>query len=135
MSWDTALPGRLLANETIAELIGREDGVASIDWDVRRPGAPVPALVLQIISDARPQNHDGLDGVWWSRVQLRTLANERAMAKALGEAAIAALVPAGEFEGTTFLRGFVDAVRGAGEQGETRYLYGDTIDFILWHTN
>lgn len=135
MSWDTTLPGRLLANEAIAELIGREQGVASIDWDVRRPGAPVPALVLQIVTDSRPQNHDGFDGVWPSRVQLRTLALDRMTATSLREAAIAALVEPGEFEGSTFLRGYVDAVRSAGEQGETRWLFGEIIDFILWHTN
>ena len=138
MSWDSTLRGRLLGDATIAATIGSEAGVASIDWDVRRPNAPLPGIVLQVISDGRPQNHDGFDGVWWSRVQLRTQALDRATATALREAAIATLVEPGEFASdsgvTTFMRGFVDAVRGATVQSETRTVFGELTDFILWHT-
>lgn len=134
MTWDTTLRDRLLGDATIAATIGSEAGVASIDWDVRRPNAPLPGIVLQTISDGRPQTHDGFDGVWWSRVQVRTLALDRATAATLREAAIATLVAPGEFETVTFLRGFVDLVRNATEQSETRTVFGDLTDLILWHT-
>ena len=143
MSWEIALRGRLLADADVLALVGRhpDDQAPSIDWTLRREGAPLSALVLQIISDARPQNNDGFDAVWPSRVQLGVLAADRAGVIALREAAICALVPAGEYAagsgGATqwvwFERARVDLIRDDGGKTTPSFVHRDTVDFIFWH--
>lgn len=133
MTWEEALVARLTGDAATLALIGSIDGVPSIAWDLLPEAMPHPGIVLQTISDARPQTHDGFDGFRSTRVQVRTLAADKAPAVALREAAIAALVPAGVFGGVTFLRGFVDAVRGAGSWTSPGYVFGDIADLIIWH--
>lgn len=135
MSLEEALRKRLQADPGPGALVGvhSEDGGKSVDWTVRRQGAPLPAYVLETITDARPQTHDGFDGIRPTRVQVSCLAANKTAAVALREAAIAALVPAGTFAGVQFDRARVDAVRDLGAQTETGFIHREAIDFIFWH--
>jgi hypothetical protein len=135
VSWETALRRRLLDDPAAAALVGTDpdDQGKSIDWTVRRQGAPLPAYVLQVISDPRPQTHDGFDAVRPSRGQVDCLALDRATVVAMREAAIAVLVPAGEFSGVWFDRARVDAVRDLGAKTGADFVHRDSIDFIFWH--
>lgn len=128
MSWETATTGRLLGAPAVAALVGTR-----VDWTVRQQGAPLPAIVLELITDPRPQTHDGPDSIRWSRVRAKCLAETRAGAVALREATIPALVPAGEFGGVWFDNSYVDQVRDLGGDTETGFVHCDGVDFILWH--
>ena len=135
MSFEAALRTRLQDDGAISGLVGvhPDDGAKSIDWTVRRQGAPLPAVVLETISDARPQTHDGFDGIRPTRVQVSCLAGDKTTAVELREAAIGALVPAGTFSRVQFDRARVDAVRDLGRQTDTGFIHREAIDFIFWH--
>lgn len=128
MSWEAAAAGRLLDAPAVATIVGQR-----VDWTRRPQGAPLPAIVLELISDPRPQTHDGADSIRWSRVRAKCLAETRAGAISLREAVIAALVPAGAFGGVWFDNSYVDQVRDLGGDTETGFVECDAVDFILWH--
>ncbi len=128
MSWEAATAGRLLDAPAVEQLVGMR-----VDWTVRPQGAPLPAIVLELITDPRPQTHDGDDSIRWSRVRAKCLAETRAGAIALREAVIAALVPAGEFGGVWFDNSYVDQVRDLGGDTEIGFVHCDGVDLIIWH--
>lgn len=133
MNWEQALRQRLLDDPGVAALVGSDGGIKSIDWTVRRQGAPLPAIVLQLISDPRPQTHDGFDSIRPSRVQMDVIGDDRGAVVALRDAGIAALVLAGTFEGIRFDRAKVDSVRDLGRLDNDIFRHRDSVDFIFWH--
>ncbi len=128
MSWETALVARLMADPAVFALTGD-----NIEWDERAPDAPLPAITLQTITDARPQNNDGFDPFWPTRVQVNCLARTKLEAAAVRDAAIAALVPYAEQDGTIFLRSFVDGGNSDAERTTTGRLCRERTDLIIWH--
>ena len=128
MSWESALVARLMNDADVYALTGR-----NIEWDDRAPDAPLPAIVLQTITDARPQNNDGFDPFWPTRVQVNCLARDKKTAVRLREAAIAVLVPAGEQGGVTFLQSFVDGGGSDAERPPTGRICRERTDLIIWH--
>lgn len=139
MSWEIALRWRLTSDPAVAALIGShpDDGLPSIEWGALRQGAQRPAVVLQLVSDARPITHDGFDSIRWSRVRASIQAETRAAVIALREAAIAALAPAGTFGPSggqvQFDRTEIDLVRDTGGSTDTGFVHADSVDFIVWH--
>lgn len=128
MGWEIATAGRLLGAPAVAAIVG-----TGVDWTVRPQGAGLPWIVLELISDPRPQTMDGPDPIRPSRVRVHCMASTRKGAIALREAAIAALVPAGEFGGVWFDNSYVDQVRDLGGDTELGFIHRDSIDFIIWH--
>ncbi len=128
MSWEAALVARLMAAPQVFALSGE-----NIEWDDRAPDAPLPAITLQTITDARPQNNDGFDAFWPTRVQVNCLAQTKSQAVALRRAAIAALVPYAEQDGTIFLRSFIDGGGSDAERQPTGRLCRERTDLIIWH--
>lgn len=135
MSWEVAVRERLLADLAVAGLAGRhpEDDGLSIDWGTLRQDAPRPGIVLKLAGDPRPQTHDGFDSIRPSRVRAAISAETRGAVVALREAAIAALVPAGEFSGVWFDRARIELVIDTGGPSVTGFVHADSIDFIFWH--
>lgn len=133
MSWETALRQRLIVDPAVDALIGKKGGAVSIDWTVRVPGAPMPAIVLTTISDPRPQTLEGLQGNRQSRVQVDVLASDRAACAALREAAIAALLPGGAFYGAAFGRAMVGSVTDRSQNTDTGFVHRDQFDVLVWH--
>ena len=128
MSWEKAVARRLLADGAVAALVAQR-----VDWDEREQRAPMPAVVLQLISDPRPQNMDGFDPIRPSRVRINCLSKDKAESAALREAVIAALVGEGTFDGIWFDRATVDAVRPLGERTDTGFVHREAVDIIFWH--
>jgi hypothetical protein len=62
-------------------------------WVTRGQADPLPAIVLQVISEDRPQHLDGFEDMRTARVQVSALALKYGQARQVLEAAIAALVP------------------------------------------
>ncbi len=128
MSWEFAVVARLLGDAEVFALTGR-----NVEWDDRAPNAPLPAIMLQTITDERPQNHDGFDPFWSTRVQVNCLARDKKTAIALREAALAVLVPAGQQDGVTFLQSFVDGGGSDAEGSSTARIIRERTDLIIWH--
>lgn len=128
MSLKADLAARLLGTAAIAALVDDR-----VEWDDRAPDDPLPAITLQVITDPRPQNHDGFDPFWPTRVQVNCLARTAAEAEVLLELVIAALVPLAVQGGTTFLRSFVDGGGSDAERTDTGRICRARTDLIIWH--
>ncbi|WP_279351369.1 hypothetical protein [Erythrobacter litoralis] len=133
MSFEAALRKRLIDDPAVAGLIGQTAGAPSIDWDESPQNAKTPRIVLTLVSDPRPQTHDGPDSIRPSRVQADIVGEGKDSIVPLREAVIAAVLPAGRHSDIIFDRAFVDAVRSRGSRGETQFVHVDSIDFIIWH--
>lgn len=128
MSWELGLVARLTADPDVAEMVG-----ANVEWDDLAPDAPLPAITLQTITDARPDTHDGFDEFRPTRVQLNALARTKAEAVAVRDAAIAALIGPAYAEGAEFLRSFVDGGGSDAERLPTGRICRERTDLIIWH--
>lgn len=97
-------------------------GVAGgkVYWVQRPQGSALPALVLQIISEPRPQHLKGFEDMTESRVQFAALATDYEVAKGILEAAIeAAVEPATVTMGditVDYWRAGLDGMRNSSEE-------------------
>lgn len=133
MNWEQALRQRLLAAAPVAALVGDR-----VDWRRRQQDGALPAVLLTIVSDPRPQHLEGFQPARESRVQFDCLASgangkTRAEVVALREAVIAALAPAATIGGISFGRSTFDAVRDLGEETESGFVHRDSFDAYIWH--
>lgn len=128
MSWEVDLAARLLNAPAVSAIAGDR-----IEWDDLAPDSLLPALMLQTITDARPQNHDGFDPFWPTRVQFNSVARTKTEAVALLEAAIAVVIPFAVQGSTTFLRSFVDGGGSDAERTATGRRNRARSDLIIWH--
>lgn len=122
-----ALRARLLAAGAVAALAARR-----VTWVDRPQESALPAITLQVVSDPRPQHLQGFNSLRPTRVQLDAWGDSYADVRALTEAAIAAVVPEGVFNGVTFNRAMVDGSRDLGERTETKFIYRISTDLIIW---
>lgn len=137
MIWEAALRRRLLADGALSAQVADR-----VFWRLRQQGSALPALVLTMISDPRPQTLKAFQGNRSALVQIDCWAdggkdgeeNSRAEVAALREAAIAAL--AGPFvqDGMQFSRSTFDPVRDLGEATETGFVHRDSFDATVWHS-
>jgi len=125
---ETALRAKMMGDVALAALVGTR-----IDWTVRPERSALPAVVLQLISDPRPQHMQGFQSYRETRVQVDVFALTRASVVAIREAVIAAVTPAETISGTNFLRAFVDNVIDRGTNSDTGFVHSDLIDFRIWH--
>ncbi|MEM6907176.1 MAG: DUF3168 domain-containing protein [Pseudomonadota bacterium] len=128
MSWEAAVVSRLLLDSAVNSLAGQ-----NVEWDEFAPDTVLPAIVLNIISDPRPQNYDGFDAFRGTRVQVNSLAKTKAEAVQLRNAAIAALAPAAVHDDTEFLRSFVDGGGSDAVRVRTERIIRERADLIIWH--
>ncbi|XUU60643.1 hypothetical protein ACRAQ6_13950 [Erythrobacter sp. HA6-11] len=128
MDWQQALALRLI-----------EDGATSAiaadrwDWDEREQTTKLPCGVLRLVSDPRPQHLAGFVSRRESRVQVNCEATDRDTAIALREAAIAAVVPGGTFNGIGFGRGMIENVFGDAEPSESGRIFRQRFDLLVMH--
>jgi hypothetical protein len=76
----------LLADATVTGLV-----IDRVDWGSRRQGAPLPAMVLYVVSGAEGYTLKGADGLSITRVQIDCYGDTYASAKTLSRAVISAL--------------------------------------------
>ena len=128
--WGEAVVGRLTADQAVAQLVGDR-----VDWTRRPQDDGYPAIVLQTISDPRPDHFTGAQGFRPSRLQLDAYSTESAgEATRIAEAAIDALRPPDDNAfGIRFDRAGVDGPTDGGDQLDTVYVYWARVDFLLWH--
>jgi hypothetical protein len=122
---ETALRARLIAAAPVVALVGQR-----ITWVERPQAAGLPAITLQNVTDERAQSFSGFDGLQPGYVQIDVWALSYAAGKAIKDAVIAALVPAGIQSGVRFDRGFVSA-RDLSEKTDTAFIYRPSIDLTF----
>lgn len=101
-------------------------------WVDRPQSAALPAVTLQTISDPRPQHLKGFDELRETRVQIDCWADTYAIAKALMEAVLTAVVPENTANGIRFDRALVDSTNDSGERTETKFIHRQTADLFFW---
>lgn len=122
MDMEAALRARLVAAATPAG--------SRVYWDDRPQNSALPAVLLTVISDLRPQTLKDFD-MLEARVQADVFATTFAAKKALKEAVIAALAPAAESNGIQFMRATDITAVPRNERTETQFIFRDAIDFLI----
>lgn len=127
MDFDSALRARLLLDSAVGWIVGER-----VHWVLRPQGGPLPAIVLQTISDPRPQHLKGFQQLRETRVQVNCDATSHAATKQLAEVAICALVPEGEVFGVRFDRAFVEQFDDEAEETPTGFIHRSRFDLRCW---
>jgi hypothetical protein len=128
MSFEAALRGRLRSDAGVAALAGDR-----IEWSVRPQGSPLPAVTLLMIAETVDQTLEDFQERQFARVQVDVRAETRSEAVALRKAVIAAVAPAGTFDGVNFGRATFDPVTDRGSNSETGFVHRDSFDLIVMH--
>ena len=111
MDLASALLKRLDDDATVTGLVGSRK-----HWVTRKQGDPLPAIVMQVISEDRPQHLDGFDDMRTARVQVGARALKYGQARQVLEAAIAALVQPAIVEDVHFWRASAEGPRDTAEE-------------------
>lgn len=127
MDMQGALRARLLAAAPVTTLVGTR-----VYWVDRPQASALPAIVLQVISDPRPQHLKGFEDLRETRVQMDVFGSSYAQVRTLAEAAIAAVVPENTSNGIIFNRALVDGARDLGERTETMFIHRHSTDLLIW---
>lgn len=103
-------------------------------WDERNQSDGLPALVLQSISDGRPQHFKGFD-LGASRVQFDCYGSIPKDAWDLAEAAIALMVHSGESNGHIFQRADIESgPRSLTERSGSQTEFLVSFDLLVHHS-
>lgn len=127
MSFETDLRTRLLADPTIAGLVGTR-----IYWKIRPQNSALPAIVLGTVYGARVQSHDGPIDTQGNRIQIDCLATTKAAAINLRNAVIAEIELPGITGDTEFQGGFVNLYRDDAQDTASGVVHTEMIDATLW---
>lgn len=120
---------RLRADAAIAAVIGNR-----AYWGKRKPGDPLPCIVLHKITPGNQYTYDGASQIYGARIQFDCLAVEMRDALALFDALKVEMEQPSVVGGTAFGMSFMQSERdipfadvaGAGTAG------GISADFIVW---
>lgn len=130
MDMQGALRARLLAAAPVTALVSTR-----VYWVTRPQTSALPAIVLQTMGDARPQHMKGFDDLRPARVQVETWALSYAAARAVKEAAVAALAPENTSNGIIFSRGMIQDWSDQLERTETAEIHRHIFDLLFhWQT-
>lgn len=102
MDWQGALLARLRAAAGVTSLVG-----AKSYWETAPQGVALPYVILNDVTEQRPQNLKGWD-LEAARVQINAHATSYTDKNNIMEAALAALVPANTSNGHTFQRAMIE---------------------------
>lgn len=138
MDWRAALRERALADAPLVALLRDYTPTGgtptkTVFLDDRPQGSPMPALLIVIIDDGRPQHLKGF-GLAPGRVQLDSFGSTTKAAWAVIDAAITALVPGGTFFGHKFGRTDVSiGPRSLPERVSSTTVFRVSMDLIFHH--
>lgn len=122
----TALRSRLLADGTIAGLVGTR-----VDWGLRPQGKPLPAISLTMIPTPRDYTMEAAQVTQIYRVQVDCWAATYASADAVRQAVIAELEPASG----SFLGAFVQRDQDMPERTDAGEIHRASLDFKIIHVS
>lgn len=101
-------------------------------WDERPQCSALPAVILQMIDDAREQHLKGFQSVQRAAVQVDCYAETKAAAKALKDAVLAAVIPENTSNGIRFDRAFEDRAASSVERSGTTSIFRHRVDLGIW---
>lgn len=139
--WGAALIARLNARGALTALLGS----GGVDWGILPQEANRPALILNVVSDPRPDHFGGEQGLRQTRVQADAWSDVSAdEAARIAEEAIRAVRPdpltdgadltgAWSEGGVRFDRPQIEGPEDGGEQLDTLYAFRARTDLLLWH--
>lgn len=113
-------------------LLGLADG--AIHWSLVPPGAALPYLRLQTISDPRPEHLGGYNGARVTRVQVDCFAATHKAAQALAHELIATVAAPATVGGVGFGRTSAEGPRDLGEDGTQDFIHRAAVDLLVEHT-
>lgn len=104
----------------------------TIDWGDRPRGAPLPGVVLFVVSDLNGHTHDGPDSIRQARIQVDVYA------ETYGESKQIARTIRGGMDGHSggiFDAIFLELTQDNAEEGETpdTRVYRCMTDFLVWY--
>ncbi len=117
-----------------SRLLGATAAATRVYWMDRPQASTLPAITLQTVTGERPQTYGGFQDTRFSRVQMDIWATSYAEARAILEAAVAAIAPRIIANGITFDRMQFEGERDLLERLETQTIYRTSIDLMIWHT-
>jgi hypothetical protein len=129
-------PALIARLEADAAVNGTVEG--RIYWLERPAGrnGDLPALVLQIVSEDRPQHLKDFEDMREARVQVSCLADRYSVSRILAEAVVLCLVPVAEVvdpagDDILFWRASIEGPRDLGNQEETRFVHRAVVDLLV----
>lgn len=125
MDLQGALRARLLAAAPVAALVANR-----IYWVEAPQDAALPRITLFTVDDMRPQNLSGWD-MRSARIQIDVWAASYSSSRAITEAIIAAVTPAGVSNGVRFMRTMIDSIRDTPERVDTTTIYRSSADILV----
>lgn len=117
-----------------ARLLGQTSAASRVSWVDRPQGSSLPAITLQTISSDRPRTYNGMQSLRLSRVQLDAWGASYAEARAVYEAAVAALLPRVTSNGVFFDHIDFESEADSSESLETKTVYRTRVDLLVWHS-
>jgi hypothetical protein len=127
-----AIIARLEADPNVVGFVGTR-----VYWMVRPQGRTndLPALVLQIVDEDRPQHLKGFEDMLTAHLQVACLALKYSTSRKLAEAVVDCLVPVADVVApdgdVLFWRAAVDGPRDIGTQEETRFVERAVLDLTV----
>lgn len=129
MDWRAALRDRLLTDSGVAALVS-----GRVYFGLRPQGSPLPAIVLIVVSDERPELLNGPDYPP-GRVQFDCYAADAKGAWNLAETALAAVQPAASWQAHKFARAVLDmGLRDLAEIAGGTSVFRVTFDAVFFHS-
>lgn len=116
-----------------ARILAADLGVAGVSVDERPQGSVMPWVVLERISDPRPQHLKGYDGARETRVQASVWAATPKQAKAIAAELIDAVGQPGDFEGVKFGRTRADGPLSFSEAVDGKTIFRRVVELYSWH--
>lgn len=109
-----------------------------VEFVRRNEGDPLPALVVNVISDVRPLHYKGEQGLRESRIQVDVFAETLGEALSIADLAIAAVAdpttvqdPGGP--DVRFERATIEGPETSGSQEASLYVNRARFDALVWH--
>lgn len=124
MDLEGALRARIVAAGTSAG--------SRVYWDERPQGSALPAVVLTMIDDSREQHLKGFQSVQRASVQLDFYGETKAVAKALKDATLAAVIPENTSNGIAFGRAIEDRAASGSERSGDKTVFRHRVDLGVW---
>lgn len=128
MSFEADLRTRLIDDALVGPVVGK-----SVYWRIRPQSQPVPAIVLTIISDPRPQHLEGFHSLRDTRIQLDCYGRTYDETRALRDDVITAIAPYARVGDTRFDHAEIENVLDRGDDTAAGFQHCHAIDATIWH--
>lgn len=128
MNFDQAVAARLLGNAAVAALVGTR-----VDWERLPQGSLMPAIVLTIVVDERPQTYKRFQTTRGTATQIDCYAATKPGSVTLRDAVLAAVLAPAAIGGVRFQQAQDVSLRRAYEKRDATERYREIIDLTLWH--